>query len=213
MPTLAQIPQSNIQVNNVIPDFSGIVNSYQGYVNHIIQKDKENKTVFEQAQQQFDNIQIGNGSQGDKQVYSEINRKYGQKIHELSNSANGLNGYADLTKQVEALQHDIVRDSGIQALQTSFIQKQQRIQNVLGKTSTDVVMPNGNKVTKEVDNYKDYTVEEKQIELQRVERTAGVKPVLDENGIQTGEYRYEGGDIDLPNTFSNKFIKTRFSIL
>ncbi len=198
MPTLSQIPQTQVQFGNTNPDYSSVINSYQDYVNTIIRRDKENKTVFEQAQQQFDSILIGNGSDNDKEAYEFVNKKFGQKIHQLSNSANGLNGYANLTKQVESLQHEIVNDDIIQSLQTSFVQKQQLSKKVFGGETTEVILPDGTKTTKEVDNYPGWSQQQRQIEFIRSQKNTGVRLEKDEFGNPTGKVKYQSGDFYLP---------------
>jgi hypothetical protein len=204
MPQLAQVPQYNFNFQNTNPEFQSIINSYHDYVNNVIEKDKENKSVFELAQNAIETMPIGNGSDGDKQLFLERSKYYGQKIHSLADASNGINGYANLTKQLDQLKHEVMTDDVMGALQQSFIHKNSLQQQVFGKEVTEVTNADGTKSRVDKDLYKGWTDDYRQLEFERSQKQSGVK--IDQT---TGKAYFQGGNFSLPEAITdiNSYIR------
>ena len=206
MPTLAQIPQHNFNFESIDPDFSGIVNSYHDYVNDVIRKDEINKTLFENLQSTIENVPIGDDSKEAKDLFTNISKKYGQRIHQLASEANGVNGYADLTKQLDSLKHDVLNDSGFAALRESSQYMQQMYTKVLGDDETVGVNEKGEKVTKK-NPYADWSIQDRQKALAKMKNEGQYVTTTDPFG--KSKVTFKPGGFELPQAIPNldKYIR------
>jgi hypothetical protein len=208
---IQQIPQNNISFAKQNTDFTNVANAYGKYMDEVIRKHEQNKTIFEQIQLTSKLAKPGNGSDNDAQVYNEVNQKFGQRIKALSESGNGVNGYAGLSKQVDQLQLDIRTDSGYIALQESYNHAQKIGAEVFGQTENEQVDAKGNRSTVKRDNYPGWSNDEKRVAVNMAIKNSGVKKVKQQDG--TEKYEFQGVSVDLPEAidketyFREKFTK------